>query len=44
MSEHTHTHDEDSACEVAHSPVAPAASSAPAERTLVAVFASPVAG
>lgn len=36
----THTHDEDPACEVAHS-------EAPAEeggRTLVAVFASPVAG
>jgi xanthine dehydrogenase accessory factor len=44
MSEHTHTHDTDSACGVAHSPVAPALSSAPAERTLVAVFASPVAG
>jgi xanthine dehydrogenase accessory factor len=43
MTEHTHHHDEDPACEVAHSPVA-AASSAPAERTLVAVFASPVAG
>jgi xanthine dehydrogenase accessory factor len=42
MSEHPHTHDTDSACGVAHSPVA--ASSAPAERTLVAVFASPVAG
>ena len=43
MTEHTHHHDEDSACDVAHSPVA-AASSVPAERTLVAVFASPVAG
>src|SRR6201996_5970509 len=42
MSEHPHTHDTDSACGVAHSPVA--ASPAPAERTLVAVFASPVAG
>jgi len=44
MTEHTHHHDEDSACEVAHSPVAPASSPVPAERTLVAVFASPVAG
>ena len=44
MTEHTHHHDEDSACAVAHSPVTPATSSAPAERTLVAVFASPVAG
>ena len=44
MTEHTHHHDEDSACAVAHSPVAAAAGSAPAERTLVAVFASPVAG
>ena len=44
MTEHTHHHDEDSACAVAHSPVAPASSSVPAERTLVAVFASPVAG
>ena len=43
MTEHTHHHDEDSACDVAHSSVA-AASSVPAERTLVAVFASPVAG
>ena len=43
MTEHTHHHDEDPACEVAHSP-APVASSVPAERTLVAVFASPVAG
>src|SRR5579862_6946172 len=42
MSEHTHHHDEDSACEVAHSPVLADASAA--ERTLVAVFASPVAG
>jgi xanthine dehydrogenase accessory factor len=33
MTEHTHHHDEDSACGVAHSPVAPAASSVPAERT-----------
>ncbi len=41
---HHHHHDEDSACSVAHSPVAPAAGSVPAERTLVAVFASPVAG
>jgi len=44
MTEHTHHHDEDSACAVAHSPVAAATGSAPAERTLVAVFASPVAG
>ncbi len=44
MTEHTHHHDEDSACGVAHSPVAPASSSVRAERTLVAVFASPVAG
>jgi len=44
MTEHTHHHDEDSACGVAHSPVAPASSPVPAERTLVAVFASPVAG
>jgi len=44
MTEHTHHHDEDSACEVAHHPVTPATSSVPAERTLVAVFASPVAG
>ncbi|MEV0999438.1 XdhC family protein [Nonomuraea sp. NPDC050202] len=36
----THTHDEDPACEVAHSD-APAAEGG---RTLVAVFASPVAG
>jgi len=43
MTEHTHHHDEDPACEVAHSPVA-AAGPAPAERTLVAVFTSPVAG
>ncbi len=43
MSEHTHHHDDDSACTVAHSPVAAQASST-AERTLVAVFASPVAG
>jgi xanthine/CO dehydrogenase XdhC/CoxF family maturation factor len=42
MTEHTHHHDEDSACAVAHSPVA--SRSVPAERTLVAVFASPVAG
>ena len=45
MTEHTHHHhDEDSACGVAHSPVASATGPAPAERTLVAVFASPVAG
>ena len=44
MTEHTHHQDEDPACAVAHSPVARASSSIPAERTLVAVFASPVAG
>jgi len=45
VNEHTYHHDdEDPACEVAHAPVAPAASSVHAERTLVAVFASPVAG
>src|SRR5206468_11386315 len=44
MTEHTHHHDEDSACGVAHSPVAPASSSVAAERTLIAVFSSPVAG
>jgi xanthine dehydrogenase accessory factor len=36
----SHGHEEDSACAVAHEPV----SAAPAERTLVTVFASPVAG
>jgi xanthine dehydrogenase accessory factor len=55
MTEHPHHHEEDSACAVAHSPVAPASAPASApvqagrapaagERTLVAVFASPVAG
>jgi len=46
MTEHTHDHDHDAACAVAHSPVAPAATGARAagQRTLVAVFASPVAG
>ena len=44
MTEHAHHHDDDSACAEAHAPVATAASSVPAERTLVAVFASPVAG
>jgi xanthine dehydrogenase accessory factor len=50
MTEHTHHHDEDSACAVAHTPVAPATAAARTgagavgERTLVAVFASPVAG
>jgi xanthine dehydrogenase accessory factor len=47
MTEHTH-HDEDSACAVAHGAVAPVTGTAGArdagERTLVAVFASPVAG
>src|SRR3984893_18492178 len=42
MTEHTHHHDEASACSVAHEPVP--ATSATGERTLVAVFASPVAG
>ena len=41
--DHGHDHDHEAACEVAHSPVTPAAM-ASAERTLVAVFASPVAG
>jgi xanthine dehydrogenase accessory factor len=41
----SHGHDEDSACAVAHEPVsAPAGVAGPAERTLVAVFASPVSG
>jgi xanthine/CO dehydrogenase XdhC/CoxF family maturation factor len=55
MTEHTHDHDDDSACAVAHgavnpaTPAAAATRSAPSsraagERTLVAVFASPVAG
>jgi xanthine dehydrogenase accessory factor len=49
MSEHTHHHDEDLACAVAHGAVpvpaaTSAATSAAGERTLVAVFASPVAG
>src|ERR1700743_479458 len=44
MTEHTHHHDDDSACAAAHRPGAPASSPVPAERTLVAVFASPVAG
>jgi xanthine dehydrogenase accessory factor len=50
MTEHTHPHDDDSACAVAHTPVVPAAAPVPAgasatgARTLVAVFASPVAG
>jgi xanthine/CO dehydrogenase XdhC/CoxF family maturation factor len=61
MTEHTHDHDDDSACAVAHGAVAPATSAtgparatsatgpdptplAAGERTLVAVFASPVAG
>ena len=44
MTEHTH-HDDDAACAVAHGAV-PASVSSPGagERTLVAVFASPVAG
>ena len=48
MTEHTHDHDDDSACAVAHgaaTPPTPArAPRAAGERTLVAVFASPVAG
>jgi xanthine dehydrogenase accessory factor len=52
MTEHTHDHDDDSACAVAHGAVAPATQAtgphptprAAAERTLIAVFASPVAG
>jgi xanthine/CO dehydrogenase XdhC/CoxF family maturation factor len=38
-----HGHEEDPACEVAHTPAAPHAHAA-GERTLAAVFASPVAG
>jgi xanthine dehydrogenase accessory factor len=54
MAEHTHHHDEDPACAVAHGTVpetptlqagaVSAGSSDTGERTLVAVFASPVAG
>jgi xanthine dehydrogenase accessory factor len=58
MTEHTHDHDVDSACAVAHGAVDPVTQPRPAaaatgpgptsraaeERTLVAVFASPVAG
>ena len=47
MTEHTHHHDEDPACAVAHGAVPapdPLASLAAGQRTLVAVFASPVAG
>ena len=48
MTEHTHHHDDDSACAVAHGAVAPATEAtgarAAGDRTLVAVFASPVAG
>ena len=48
MTEHTHQHDEDSACAVAHGAVAPPTGTAgvreAGERTLVAIFASPVAG
>ena len=58
MTEHTHDHDDDPACAVAHGAVDPAHPARPAipatgpdptpgaagERTLVAVFASPVAG
>ena len=48
MTEHTHSHDEDPSCAVAHG-AGPAAavstrSSGVGDRTLVAVFASPVAG
>jgi xanthine/CO dehydrogenase XdhC/CoxF family maturation factor len=48
MTEPPHHHEEDSACAVAHGAVAPVIGTAGArdagERTLVAVFASPVAG
>ena len=45
MTEHTHHHDDDSACAVAHGAVpASVAPAAAGERTLVAIFASPVAG
>jgi xanthine dehydrogenase accessory factor len=47
MTEHTHHHDEDPACAVAHGAVPAADRLAPlagGQRTLVAVFASPVAG
>jgi xanthine dehydrogenase accessory factor len=46
MTEHTHHHDEDPACAVAHGtvPALQAGSSTAGQRTLVAVFASPVAG
>jgi xanthine/CO dehydrogenase XdhC/CoxF family maturation factor len=48
MTEHTHQHDEDSACAVAHGAFAPVAGTAgvreAGERTLIAIFASPVAG
>ena len=44
MTEHAHHHDEDSACAVAHSPVPAVSAGSAAERTLVAVFASPVVG
>lgn len=45
----THQHDDDPACAVAHgtalsAPAAAAAAAAPGDRTLIAVFASPVAG
>ncbi len=42
MTTHTHHDDEDPACAVAHGTALPAAGAA--ERTLLAVFASPVAG
>jgi len=45
MTEHTHhSHEEDPTCAVAHGAVPTPAVSGAAERTLVAVFASPVAG
>jgi xanthine/CO dehydrogenase XdhC/CoxF family maturation factor len=45
MTEHTHhSHEEDPTCAVAHGAVPTPAVSGTAERTLVAVFASPVAG
>ena len=45
MTEHTHhSHEEDPTCTVAHGAVPAPAVSGASERTLVAVFASPVAG
>src|SRR5215472_18610245 len=45
MTEHTHhSHEEDPSCAVAHGAAPAAAVSGASERTLVAIFASPVAG